>query len=135
MKRLTILISILCLCAININSQNIYDARQSVILEANIFENPPRIKLNWVLDTINGGYTIWRKSKYDVNWGDSVAILGPDKTSWVDTAVTVGIGYEYQVLKSLPAFTYEIGKKNFGCLLYTSPSPRDRTRSRMPSSA
>ena len=25
--------------------------------------------------------------------------------------------------------------KNGGCLLYTSPSPRDRTRSRMPSSA
>ena len=25
--------------------------------------------------------------------------------------------------------------KNTGCLLYTSPSPRDRTRSRMPSSA
>ena len=24
---------------------------------------------------------------------------------------------------------------NVGCLLYTSPSPRDRTRSRMPSSA
>ena len=24
---------------------------------------------------------------------------------------------------------------NQGCLLYTSPSPRDRTRSRMPSSA
>ena len=26
-------------------------------------------------------------------------------------------------------------KPNLGCLLYTSPSPRDRTRSRMPSSA
>ena len=26
-------------------------------------------------------------------------------------------------------------KKFYGCLLYTSPSPRDRTRSRMPSSA
>ena len=26
-------------------------------------------------------------------------------------------------------------KKRYGCLLYTSPSPRDRTRSRMPSSA
>ena len=25
--------------------------------------------------------------------------------------------------------------RNLGCLLYTSPSPRDRTRSRMPSSA
>ena len=26
-------------------------------------------------------------------------------------------------------------KRLYGCLLYTSPSPRDRTRSRMPSSA
>ena len=26
-------------------------------------------------------------------------------------------------------------EKYLGCLLYTSPSPRDRTRSRMPSSA
>ena len=29
----------------------------------------------------------------------------------------------------------ESSKRNIGCLLYTSPSPRDRTRSRMPSSA
>ena len=27
------------------------------------------------------------------------------------------------------------GTGAYGCLLYTSPSPRDRTRSRMPSSA
>ena len=32
--------------------------------------------------------------------------------------------------------TYEqLMRQWFGCLLYTSPSPRDRTRSRMPSSA
>ena len=31
---------------------------------------------------------------------------------------------------------YKSGKRSIcGCLLYTSPSPRDRTRSRMPSSA
>ena len=40
----------------------------------------------------------------------------------------------------LDSTTYiEFQKKAFelikGCLLYTSPSPRDRTRSRMPSSA
>ena len=29
----------------------------------------------------------------------------------------------------------EKGLLNYDCLLYTSPSPRDRTRSRMPSSA
>ena len=42
-----------------------------------------------------------------------------------------------------PILTTKIFKKNFcqkllsyrSCLLYTSPSPRDRTRSRMPSSA
>ena len=52
---------------------------------------------------------------------------GPDKTSWLFTYPD----------------TYEIGLPNAGlqilyeiiCLLYTSPSPRDRTRSRMPSSA
>ena len=30
---------------------------------------------------------------------------------------------------------WEQGTLNLTCLLYTSPSPRDRTRSRMPSSA
>ena len=41
---------------------------------------------------------------------------------------------------SLPSFDLEyvflkIRAASVGCLLYTSPSPRDRTRSRMPSSA
>ena len=31
--------------------------------------------------------------------------------------------------------SYDYKKYPLGCLLYTSPSPRDRTRSRMPSSA
>ena len=36
----------------------------------------------------------------------------------------------------LQAFAYELSKElSVFCLLYTSPSPRDRTRSRMPSSA
>ena len=30
---------------------------------------------------------------------------------------------------------YAVGAYLYACLLYTSPSPRDRTRSRMPSSA
>jgi len=36
--------------------------------------------------------------------------------------------------KIIEAGDYYIGTAN-ACLLYTSPSPRDRTRSRMPSSA
>ena len=30
---------------------------------------------------------------------------------------------------------YFVGAHNYNCLLYTSPSPRDRQKSRMPSSA
>ena len=40
-------------------------------------------------------------------------------------------GHSEKVLKILS----KIKKENYNCLLYTSPSPRDRTRSRMPSSA
>ena len=32
-------------------------------------------------------------------------------------------------------FSWGVGRAYYPCLLYTSPSPRDRTRSRMPSSA
>ena len=45
------------------------------------------------------------------------------------------------VLPNLPAFDVvtdyhpKIPLRIYTCLLYTSPSPRDRTRSRMPSSA
>ena len=39
-------------------------------------------------------------------------------------------------LNAIMTLNYDESKKVFrGCLLYTSPSPRDRTRSRMPSSA
>ena len=37
-------------------------------------------------------------------------------------------------LEGFLAIAEELGAHSF-CLLYTSPSPRDRTRSRMPSSA
>ena len=35
----------------------------------------------------------------------------------------------------LSMFPYPSGELHMGCLLYTSPSPRDRQKSRMPSSA
>ena len=40
----------------------------------------------------------------------------------------------YEQYRELCEIAYDIHKRT-GCLLYTSPSPRDRTRSRMPSSA
>ena len=102
-----------CLATPN-NAQNIYDARQSVLIQAVVQDSPAQIKLNWVLDTANGGYTIWRKSKLDHAWVDSLVHLAPNSTSWLDTNVHQGIEYEYQILKSLPAFPYGDGSANFG---------------------
>ena len=40
-----------------------------------------------------------------------------------------------RVSRALPRLPMEVTQQGVSCLLYTSPSPRDRTRSRMPSSA
>ena len=40
-----------------------------------------------------------------------------------------------KILKDVIVRTQQMAGKDSICLLYTSPSPRDRTRSRMPSSA
>ena len=47
-------------------------------------------------------------------------------------ALLCGIGFG---LSSFEVLYYSAGHNTKVCLLYTSPSPRDRTRSRMPSSA
>ena len=55
----------------------------------------------------------------------------------VGTSLSPYIKECIEVIKS-EGLSYELGANGTaieGCLLYTSPSPRDRTRSRMPSSA
>ena len=44
-------------------------------------------------------------------------------------------GYKYVFLYWPFAYIVEVEADTWTCLLYTSPSPRDRTRTRMPSSA
>ena len=43
--------------------------------------------------------------------------------------------FEAHRVEGKKPFTIVMPPPNITCLLYTSPSPRDRTRSRMPSSA
>src|SRR5665811_1906853 len=50
--------------------------------------------------------------------------------------VLLGTGPSHQLLQQmLDVGRFGHGTQSITCLLYTSPSPRDRTRSRMPSSA
>ena len=66
--------------------------------------------------------------------GDGIGVdITPVMMKVVDSAVEMA----YQGQKKIQWSEVLAGEKAFNatCLLYTSPSPRDRTRSRMPSSA
>ena len=68
--------------------------------------------------------------------GDVPEILRDKKVVTLDLALMVaGTKYRGQFEERIKAVMDEIRKVKNVCLLYTSPSPRDRTRSRMPSSA
>ena len=54
---------------------------------------------------------------------DILVVIASDRISAFDIVMPKPIPFKGQVLNQI------------SCLLYTSPSPRDRTRSRMPSSA
>ena len=61
-------------------------------------------------------------------------IVLPGGFSYGDYLRCGSIASKSKIIKSVIDFANS-GGLVLGCLLYTSPSPRDRTRSRMPSSA
>ena len=75
----------------------------------------------------------------------SMAACGAGQPTGTDAPATGETAASETVLQTQPEQGYELetlklaGGSDWGvpspCLLYTSPSPRDRTRSRMPSSA
>ena len=58
-----------------------------------------------------------------------------DKCKSIENESDVDITKTYNLLQKKLVETKKDIYGNLSCLLYTSPSPRDRTRSRMPSSA
>ena len=56
----------------------------------------------------------------------------------IDTTNVGGSSYQFHAAharRDIQSGKAKVALLTYGCLLYTSPSPRDRTRSRMPSSA
>ena len=49
-------------------------------------------------------------------------------------SIIIGIDHGYYAIKTAHC-SFPAGLTSYGCLLYTSPSPRDAHESRMPSSA
>src|SRR5664280_1635463 len=103
-----------------------YDGTTNGKLEEDLFEKPSKSK-----SRTNVGNNLRDFDKID----EDTAVIDADYQNVYRTVPprdprNLGFG---KAKREEPAAMRAISKNN--CLLYTSPSPRDRTRSRMPSSA
>ena len=64
--------------------------------------------------------------------GDSLRTMSVMKNILAEADISEEIPQDFAIYDLVQFLN---GVSLYGCLLYTSPSPRDRTRSRMPSSA
>ena len=83
-----------------------------------ITDGNDKARLVWTIDRIGAGKT------------QTATILAvPRKAEMFD------VGVEWTLVPRTGKANIRVTEPRLTCLLYTSPSPRDRTRSRMPSSA
>ena len=99
-------------------SNRALDGRLLLMLSTNN-EKEPRFQINSGLNA-------------QIVFGVDVENLEANQEINFDNSV---FGFPYTSLKNIPPGDYYVQGLLHTCLLYTSPSPRDRTRSRMPSSA
>ena len=78
---------------------------------------------------------------YQLTYGSDEVTGSNSLLSWLFLIMSlcIGLGIGYIMAKFLylydPSSSHSFSDKDIGCLLYTSPSPRDLSTSRMPSSA
>ena len=77
-----------------------YSQADAVQMAATVQNAPPRITLSWEPYGTATGYTVYRKLKDGQSWGSSIASLGGSTNQLVDNNVSVGIYYEYKVVRS-----------------------------------
>ena len=81
-------------------------------------------------------YSIKKEIKYPIlskNYKSQICIIGAGFTGLSAGLCLAESGFEVIILEANRVGFGASGRN--GCLLYTSPSPRDRQKSRMPSSA
>ena len=122
-----------------LNHERVYDEHYEVPLadDDQWHENPMRFRKLKRDKIIKGGIPTYRNT--ESHWWDGSNIYGSSLE--VQQRLRTGENGKLKVdergllpADPNPSFADPTGQGG-GCLLYTSPSPRDRTRSRMPSSA
>jgi len=120
-----LLLSLVCLAffaqpAVRADSTYVY----AVQLSASVQTNPPQLQLNWEPDPYGAtNYTVYRKAKEDTDWGTPVASLPGYATSFIDSTVSLGTAYEYQIIKGSL-----VGYKGYGYIYTGIEVPPVETR-------
>ncbi len=80
-----------------VTAQTNFSDKSSVKIWAEVSTSPPAIKLRWVLDPDAANYIVFRKTKTARTWGNALATLPKDSSSFTDRNVKVGETYEYRI--------------------------------------
>jgi hypothetical protein len=70
---------------------------KTIQITTTVQKTPPSITFSWNVVSGANSFTIYRKGKEAKTWGKVRATLAGSATSYTDTNVTVGIGYEYKI--------------------------------------
>src|SRR5256885_3961710 len=97
LRHLLIAVILLNSCAISF-AQVSKDA--AVQIEVAIAKTPSRLLLHWSTDPKVIGYDIYRRNLGSASWGAVKKHLDGQSTDYTDTAVTIGIAYEYRIKKT-----------------------------------
>ncbi|HYG15517.1 MAG TPA: hypothetical protein VEC12_07160, partial [Bacteroidia bacterium] len=76
-----------------------FNRDRSVLISVTVTENPPSITLKWPKFTDATSLRLFRKSKEAKDWGNTYATLGLTDSTFTDTLVKMGEGYEYFIFK------------------------------------
>ena len=99
MQHLTLLFLFSILSTVTLFAQKPPPQERAVQISASTQLNPPQIQLNWKADPTATKYLVFKKSLTATTWGDTLAELSGTATTFLDTNVVVGTGYEYALFK------------------------------------
>jgi hypothetical protein len=99
--------SLVCIASLCLAGLAVEDVRAdatyvyAVQISAQVQPTPAQITLNWEPDAYGAtNYVIFRKAKDDTQWGQPVAVLSGNSSSYTDTMVSQGSAYEYRITKA-----------------------------------
>jgi hypothetical protein len=101
MKKITtILFLAFIFCFVNTSKAQDKTVDYCVLVTATTSKSPAAITLNWPNNGKALSYTISKKSKYETTWKSIKTGIAGTVTNYVDSDVTVGNEYEYQIVRS-----------------------------------